>query len=182
MIKINLLNNLTKRGNILTNSFINNSKININIKNTNNYNNINNKCIIPNSISKSTQSNSLFKNLNSDSRLLSFNNASNININKYYSTSKIPPPLTNQVVRKSGKELVSMYILLFVGCSIVCVIYYIAYLNYQRLDKLNKGIEEIENLSDDQIREIIAESKRAKLEKEKENENIKKAPVDRILK
>ncbi|KAM9947189.1 hypothetical protein ACTFIT_000511 [Dictyostelium discoideum] len=104
----------------------------------------------------------------------------NIKNNRFYSSFKQPPPPLSSgrgpIVVKSKKEAFIIYFTMLLAIACLSILYYIWYLKYQRLQLAKKSLEELENLSEDDIRKIIEADK---LKKKNENNSVSK-PVDTI--
>ncbi|KAM9996024.1 hypothetical protein ACTFIY_002211 [Dictyostelium cf. discoideum] len=136
------------------------------------------------------QNSSSFIKLNNSRISLFENNYNNNNINttikqfniinnRFYSSFKQPPPLSSgrgPIVVKSKKEAFIIYFTMLLAIACLSILYYIWYLKYQRLQLAKKSLEELENLSEDDIRKIIEADK---LKKKNENNSVSK-PVDTI--
>ncbi|KAN0024696.1 hypothetical protein ACTFIV_009105 [Dictyostelium citrinum] len=100
--------------------------------------------------------------------------------NRFYSSFKQPPPPLSSgrgpIVVKSKKEAFIIYCTMLLAIACLSTLYYIWYLKYQRLQLAKKSLEELESLSEDDIRKIIEADK---LKKKNEANNVSK-PVDTI--
>ncbi|KAN0039223.1 hypothetical protein ACTA71_001417 [Dictyostelium dimigraforme] len=105
----------------------------------------------------------------------------NINNNRLYSSFKQPPPPLSSgrgpIVVKSKKEAFIIYFTMLLAMACLSVLYYIWYLKYKRLELAKRSLEELENLSEDDIRKMIEADK---LKKKNEVHNYISKPVDRI--
>ncbi|KAK5578805.1 hypothetical protein RB653_008478 [Dictyostelium firmibasis] len=160
MIKnsLNLLKNIPKSSIPLINGIKTNSSIFTNITSKNlicDKNSMQNDLLIKFNSSRI----SLFKNNfnGADKTIKQFNN------NRFYSSFKQPPPPLSSgrgpIVVKSKKEAFVIYITMLLAIACLSILYYIWYLKYKRLELAKKSIEELENLTEDDIRKLIEESK-----------------------
>ncbi|KAM9988301.1 hypothetical protein ACTFIZ_003677 [Dictyostelium cf. discoideum] len=165
-----LINGITINRSIFTKS--SNNLIMINDKNKNNVQNSSSFITLNNSRISLFENN--YNNINKTIKQF------NIKNNRFYSSFKQPPPPLSSgrgpIVVKSKKEAFIIYFTMLLAIACLSILYYIWYLKYQRLQLAKKSLEELENLSEDDIRKIIEADK---LKKKNENNSVSK-PVDTI--